>query len=145
MPRPNGDPMRKLVLIALSVLLLPGCMVHESRELHRDYVIDYKTLGTPHEPREMRVFAIANYCVGLLSKDAFFDALSSFFAPVVALPTGVVDLVCFPFKWAYGAMTLSLDDAPPAETPEDPASGPEDAAPVPDSPAPEPEQNAASR
>ena len=146
MPRPNGVPMRALALCIVSLLLLPSCMVHESRELHRDYMIDYKTLSTPHEQKEMRVFAVANYCVGLLPKDEFFNSLSSFFAFVVAIPTGVVDLACFPLKWTYGALTLTQSDAPVAEAaPEQPKEEGGDAAPVPDTPTGTPEQQEASK
>ncbi|MGE4157649.1 MAG: hypothetical protein AB7F75_00975 [Planctomycetota bacterium] len=139
--------MRPHILILLALAILPSCIVHESRELHRDYVMDYQTLSTPSEPREMRVFAIANASIDLLSEDEFFSALSSFFAPIVAIPTGLVDLVCFPFKWVYCHMTLLQEDEVPAETsPESSPSGEgNSSAPVPESPAGPAEPNSSSR
>lgn len=139
--------MRSIILIVLSLALLPSCITHESRELHRDYVMDYRTLSNPSEPREMRVFAIANASVDLLTEDEFFSALSSFFAPIVAIPTGIIDLVCFPFKWAYCHMTLMQDDEGASGTsPETAPHGEGDeSAPVPETPSETPGQNSASK
>ena len=87
------------ISVFLTWVFCSGCAIQDGRRYPGETVI------THGEEGEMRVWGVANACVGLLPNNAFVGECSAPFTPIAALVGGIFDCVFFPFKWGYGEMT----------------------------------------